>query len=183
MFFFGLLNTYWNCGVKIGHGIPLYYLVDGSLLLGFGIIFVCGFDHEASTDSVRVSKAEKEALEQDHWANGLFTSSESSVFRPMTFLRDVLKDGRHIFAVCILSSAEMIEFRGSMMIENAYGFGDSMDFVLLGSLLGCLVFWAIFSTVIDMRIEKYADMSKRYITRPTLVLGGYAVYDTEQDNF
>ena len=56
MFFFGLWSCDWICQVKIGHGVPLMYIVDGSLLLGLGIILVCGFDHTASMDSVLIHR-------------------------------------------------------------------------------------------------------------------------------
>ena len=154
--------------MRIGHGIPGVYIIHGCILAGAGIIFTCGFDHVASTDSVKVTRWEKEALEKDHCENGIFTSSESSVFKSMPFLSDVLKDGRHIFSITIMLSAEYIESLSAVQIGLIFNVDSTL--VLVVSTVACLVFWAIVSTIIDIRIERMPNISKRYTTRPTIVL-------------
>ena len=102
------------CTAPLADGFPFLLILHGSLLLGGGVFYACAFQSEPSVDSLFTRKPEKEALEKDHMQNGYLNCSESSLFQPMQFLGYVLRNGRHLIAICCFREL-LLEFSFSLL--------------------------------------------------------------------
>ena len=154
--------------MKFGKGLTLVNVCHGALLLGAGIIFKCGFTMTPSSDSVQMTKKEVESLEKDHMANGLLYISESSVFKPGGFLKQVLKDSRHLMAISVFSLCDISRIQMSFFLFQ--NLGHPIDGTVLISALLCFVFWIVVTDVIDIKIDRIKSLSKRIVIPEIIVL-------------
>ena len=156
------------CAQPLADGFPFAFLIHGSLLLGAGIFFVCAFQPEASADSLLTKKQEKETLEKDHMNNGYLSASESSLFKPMTFLKHVYSDGRHLIAIGFQRLADSVGIYALFhIILNKSPNYQGVLFVWLWYILLTL-FWIVFCDLLENEFLQNKSLPTKHIVMSTI---------------